>query len=137
MKLYREATKVMPRISFSNGKMSIVGRSIPVDNQGICEMFYDYVVRYMQFPDAVTEIIIDLDYVNCNTQRCLARTFGKLNELYRSDYQVIVNWFYATDDESMLELGSILQSLVQFPFCFIEKDRDTKNPESKLSGFTI
>lgn len=127
MRLYREATKEMPRISFNNGKMSMVGRAIPISNNGICEIFYDYVKNYMHQPDPLTEISIDLDYINCETQRCLVRTFKMLDEYYVQGHQMIVNWFYESDDEIMLELGSIIQSLLSIPFQFVEKNWDHKN----------
>lgn len=126
MKLYREATKVMPRISFNNGKMSVVGRAIPVSNVGICEIFHDYVKNYLQQPDPLTEVSIDLDYINCETQRCLVQTFKMLDDYYVRGHQMIVNWIYEEDDEIMLELGNIIQSLVSIPFQFVEKDWDKK-----------
>jgi hypothetical protein len=36
---------------------------------------------------------------------------------------ITINWYYDSDDDSMLEAGEVFQSLLSLPFNIVETDR--------------
>lgn len=113
-----EGTKTMPAISFKDGKLNIVGRSIPNDS---CEWFsplLDVMYNYSNHPEKITEINIHLDYLNSESNRTLMNLLVMAEKIYNTGRNVIIRWFYTTNDQVMYEQGNIFQSLIEIPFRF-------------------
>jgi hypothetical protein len=116
-----ENTSTTPYISFSDGKIYITGKSIPTVNFGNLKSFLTLIRRYSKEPEASTELNIDLDYINCLSKRCIMESLRILDKIYKKGYRIYVNWYYDKNDEYMLELGTIYNSLVRLPFNLIER----------------
>ena len=104
-----------------NGKINIIGKSIPTVNLDFFKAFIDFVETYSKTPEAYTILNIDLDYINAYSKRCIMQSFRIFEKMHRKGYKIKVNWFYDKDDEFMLELGDIYSSLVELNINFIEK----------------
>ncbi|NJK86845.1 MAG: DUF1987 domain-containing protein [Bacteroidales bacterium] len=44
--------------------------------------------------------------------------FGILENMHKRGDKIVVNWFYPSEDEAMLELGIIYNTLINIPFNF-------------------
>jgi hypothetical protein len=108
-----------PDIKFENGKMSITGRSIPYNSSSIYQPFIDQFFDYSKKPLQITEINIQLDFINSDSTRSLMNLFVMVERLFHRGHSVKVNWYYAANNTEILEQGSILNALVDFPVEFI------------------
>lgn len=116
-----EHTSTTPLIDFKNGKIHIVGKSIPTFNHDFFKAFIEFIEIYSKTPEAFTILNIDLDYINAYSKKCLMQSLKILERIHRKGYKIKVNWFYDKDDEFMLELGDIYSSLLDLKINFVEK----------------
>ena len=65
---------------------------------------------------------IQLEYFNTSSSKCILDVFKKLEAIYKSGNEVLINWFYEEDDEDMLEAGEDYQSIIKIPFKMVEID---------------
>jgi hypothetical protein len=63
---------------------------------------------------------IQLEYFNTSSSKCILDVFKKLEAIYKSGNEVVINWFYEEDDEDMLEAGEDYQSIIKIPFKMCE-----------------
>jgi hypothetical protein len=113
-----EGTKTQPNITFKDGKLNIVGRSIPHDS---CEWFaplLNLMYVYSKNPELVTEINVHLDYLNSESNRTLMNLLVVAEKIYNTGRSVVIRWYYKSNDQVMLEQGNIFQSLIEIPFRF-------------------
>ncbi|HEY9123092.1 MAG TPA: DUF1987 domain-containing protein [Bacteroidales bacterium] len=113
-----EGTKTMPAISFKEGKLDIIGRSIPIDS---CEWFaplLNVMYAYKAKKGEKLEINIQLDFLNSESNRTLLNLLTIAEKIYNEGHAVHVKWYYKPNDPVMFEQGNIFQSLVELPFTF-------------------
>jgi hypothetical protein len=122
MKLYRKASKEMPFLYFYEGQINLKGKSIPFHKCDISDVLKSYMSNYVRNPQPLTEINIDLEYINCQTQRNLVHSMKLMNEMHEKGMNIRVNWFYDRSDDYMFEFGTILQSMTDVRFAYIEKE---------------
>jgi SiaC family regulatory phosphoprotein len=108
-----------PHINFSpeNGVLEIKGKSIPENSIEFYRPVYAWLDEYGRQPKNKTNIIIQLEYFNTSSSKCLLDIFRKLEPLQKnSSSEVSVTWLYEEDDEDMMEAGEDYQSIVKLPF---------------------
>jgi hypothetical protein len=113
-----EGTKTMPTVRFKNGKLQISGRSIPTDSKKLYESLFHVLNIYSQDPAETTEINIQLEYLNSDSNRALMNLLVLAEKLHRKGKNVLIRWFYTDNDPVMYEQGHIFKSLIEVPFCF-------------------
>jgi hypothetical protein len=113
-----EGSITMPAITFKNGKLRIAGRSIPHDSKRLYDPLFHVLYLYSQDPEEVTEISIQLEYLNSDSNRSLMNLLILAEKLHRRGKKVVINWIYKKTDTSMFEQGHIFKSLIDVPFCF-------------------
>ena len=111
------ATNEIPHVSFKNGVMKIVGRSIPFDSSLVYNPILKSLFDYSQRPNNITEIHINLEYLNSDSNRSLMSILTFAEKIFQSGNQVEVKWIY--DDDMMYEHGTIFQSLLDLPVSLI------------------
>ncbi len=111
-----EGTRTLPSIYFKDGKVSIRGRSIAVNQQQWLSQLIEAMNAYAFTPRKITEIEIRLEYLNSETNRALMNLFTLAEKIYNQGQQVVVRWFCPSNDPVMLEQATIFQSLVDIPF---------------------
>jgi len=116
MEIYKQETKFEPFIMFNEGILIMKGRSIPADSttlfNPVIACFYDY----SKNPLPITEINIQLDYINSSSNRSIMNLLIIAESIYSKGHEVVVNWYYDEADEMILDQGSIFQSLIKIPF---------------------
>lgn len=116
--LFIEGTKTMPAISFRNGRLNIVGRSIPQDTKKIYDKLLEVLYNYYQRPKEKTEINIQLEYLNSESNRSLMNILMIAEKLHSRGNNVVIRWFYKDNDVLMFDQGKIFKSLLEVPFKF-------------------
>jgi len=115
-------TPKTPTVQFDGekGKVEIKGRSIPENSIEFYKPLVDWLEEYLSNPAKLTEVNIQLEYFNTSSSKCILDVFKKLEAIYKSGNEVIINWHYEEDDEDMLEAGEDYQSIIKIPFKMVE-----------------
>jgi hypothetical protein len=115
-------TPKTPTVQFDSGsgKVEIKGRSIPENSIEFYKPLVDWLENYLSTPASLTEVNIQLEYFNTSSSKCILDVFKKLEAIYKSGNEVVINWYYEEDDEDMLEAGEDYQSIIKIPFKMIE-----------------
>jgi hypothetical protein len=117
-----EGTAKTPSIKFdpNSGLIEIKGRSIPENSIEFYKPMVDWLEKYSKSPKPQTKVNIQLEYFNTSSSKCILDVFKKLEEIHKSNNQVVINWYYEEDDEDMLEAGEDYESIIRIPFKMIE-----------------
>jgi SiaC family regulatory phosphoprotein len=113
-----EGSKTQPAVTFKNGKLNIVGRSIPHDSRELYEPILQTLFFYSQNPEDITEINIHLEYLNSDSNRALMNVLVLVEKIYRKGKDVLIRWYYKNNDIVMYDQGNIFKSLIEVPFKF-------------------
>jgi hypothetical protein len=108
-----------PEIIFSEGVLTIKGRSIPSDSSQLYNPVIENFYRYTLDPFPFTEIHIQLEYVNSTSNRSLLNLLIIAEQLFNEKKQVKVSWYYHPRDEIMYDQGKIFQELLDMPISLI------------------
>ncbi len=112
-----------PYISLNarTGECYFTGKSYPDD---IAE-FYGSIVEWFEeyIYSGVVDLTINmkLTYYNSSSQKIYTDIFEKLHAA--ENFKTTVNWYYAEDDEDMLDAGQEFYRLVEVPFNFVTYKR--------------
>jgi hypothetical protein len=117
-----EGSAKTPTIKFdpNTGVIEIKGRSIPENSIEFYKPMVEWLEKYAKSPKSQTKVNIQLEYFNTSSSKCILDVFKKLEEIYKSNNQVVINWYYEEDDEDMLEAGEDYESIIRVPFKMIE-----------------
>jgi hypothetical protein len=117
-----EGTPKTPTINFDmeKGLLEIKGRSIPENSIEFYKPLVDWLEKYSSKPKAQTNVNIQLEYFNTSSSKCILDVFKKLEAIHKSGSEIVINWYYETDDEDMLEAGEDYQAIINVPFKMIE-----------------
>ena len=117
-----EGTAKTPNIKFDGGQglIEIKGRSIPENSIEFYKPLVDWLDRYSQSPKQTTKVNVQLEYFNTSSSKCILDVFKKLESIHKSNHEVVINWYYEIDDESMIEALDTFKTMVDIPFKGIE-----------------
>jgi hypothetical protein len=121
IKLLIQATSSEPFISFSEGILTISGRSIPINTSRSFNHLIETFYRYSRKPKSRTEIHIELEYINSTSNRSLLNLLIIAEHLSREGFQVEVLWYYHDNDDIMFEQGKLFSELLTLPIRLIQK----------------
>ncbi len=117
-----EGSPKTPSVSFDaeKGVIEIKGRSIPENSIEFYKPLVAWLDEYKENPAPKTEVNIQLEYFNTSSSKCILDLFKKIEGVRTKSEDVIINWYYEEDDESMLEAGEDYESIIKVPFKKIE-----------------
>jgi hypothetical protein len=115
-----EKTRNTPYFGISEGLIEIKGRSIPEDSFEFFEPIVDTIKQYLDSSNDPVTFNIHLDYVNSGSKKYLTNILKILEDYTGRGIEVNINWLFDKDDESIMELGQDLASLLQLQFHFTE-----------------
>ncbi len=102
------STNDTPGIMFDSNRnlLEIKGRSYSNDIKAFFRPVLDWVNKYTKQPESRnTKVNIQFIYFNSTTVKPLLEFFDILEAAAQKGKHITVNWYYAKDDEDMLELG--------------------------------
>lgn len=119
-----DGTQKTPTVNFDpdKGVVEIKGRSIPENSIEFYKPLVDWLEKYAGQAKDKTEVNIQLEYFNTSSSKCILDVFKKLEAIFKSGNEVLINWYYEEDDEDMLEAGEDYQSIIKIPFKMIETE---------------
>ncbi|MCK4699455.1 MAG: DUF1987 domain-containing protein [Bacteroidales bacterium] len=117
-----EGTPKTPTVNFNadNGIVEIKGRSIPENSIEFYKPLVDWLEKYKENAKPMTKVIIQLEYFNTSSSKCILDVFKKLEAIHKAKNPVEINWYYEEDDEDMLEAGEDYESIIRVPFKMVE-----------------
>ncbi len=117
-----EGSPKTPSVSFDaeKGVIEIKGRSIPENSIEFYKPLVAWLDEYKENPAPKTQVNIQLEYFNTSSSKCILDLFKKIEGVRIKSEDVIINWYYEEDDESMLEAGEDYESIIKVPFKKIE-----------------
>jgi hypothetical protein len=118
-----EGSPKTPSIKFDPkaGVLEIKGRSIPENSIEFYKPLIDALETYATAPLKETSVNVQLEYFNTSSSKCILDVFKRLEAIHKSgSSSVIINWYYETDDEDMLEAGEDYQAIISLPFKMVE-----------------
>ncbi len=119
MYFFIQGTKTTPYAIINNGYMKITGNSTPVeDGNAFYGKINQQVDLYAQQPANKTFVDISLIHVNAASKRSIVDLLKTLEQLNKQGFQVIINWNYDPENEDVMELGEILESMFEMQFVF-------------------
>ncbi|MBR7067209.1 MAG: DUF1987 domain-containing protein [Bacteroidales bacterium] len=117
--LHIKGTSKNPEIDFKPGFLTIEGRSIPENAILFYEPIIDWIEKYLQHPEALTKVNIKIEYLNSSSNRFLYNILKMFDDAYMAGSNIVVNWYYEEDDDTMRSTGLDFQSLVSLPYRLI------------------
>ncbi len=117
-----EGTPKTPTVNFNpdTGIVEIKGRSIPENSIEFYKPLVDWLEEYKENAQPMTKVIIQLEYFNTSSSKCILDVFKKLEAVHKAKNPVEINWYYEEDDEDMLEAGEDYESIIRVPFKMVE-----------------
>jgi hypothetical protein len=102
------------------GIMIIEGRSIMDDPL----IFFNPIIDWISKCNSKTFTLeMRLEYMNTSSYKMMLILFKSIKKHYNST-NILINWYYETDDEDMLDLGKDIESLINVPVDFYELQVD-------------
>ena len=102
--------------------MSIAGRSILEDSNLFYKPLNDLLENCTHRCDNITRIDLNFEYLNGSSARCLVSMIHILEKVYEQGNEIIINWYFDPEDESMYEMGQLMQSMTDIPFNILENE---------------
>jgi hypothetical protein len=103
-------------LNHQTGELLIEGKSFPPDVVAYYSDILQWLDDYSKQPAKKTKMILKLDYFNTASSKIIMDILYKMEELYTSGNDVIVEWYYPEDDEDMMETGQEYAELIKVPF---------------------
>ncbi len=115
-----EATDFSPKVTLDPGNdvFEISGISRPENANDFYEPIVQWLNEYVQDPNEMTKIKFHFDYFNTSSLKYFLMILSKFKEITDKEGELKINWFYDTEDESMLEAGKSLEELSELEFDF-------------------
>lgn len=110
-----------PKTPFINldkaGLIELKGKSIPENSTEFYQPVFQWLDGYASEPDASTKVLVQLEYFNTSSSKCILDIFRRLEAIHKSGKSnVSIAWLYEEDDEDMMETGEDYSSIVKVPF---------------------
>ena len=70
-----------------------------------------------------TSVDFMLNYLNSSSSKWLFHILKDIQAKFQGKKIITVNWYFDSDDDSMLEAGEVFQSLLSLPFNILETNR--------------
>jgi hypothetical protein len=114
-------TKKTPKLVFDNTKgiIELKGSSIMEDTITFYNPVMEWVYEYIRNPKDTT-VNVHLEYFNTSSAKVLLILFKTLAKIERSGRKLEVNWYYADDDEDIMDSGHNFSMSAKLKFNFIE-----------------
>jgi len=107
-----------PYIHLEKGLIEITGRLLPENVLIFFNPIDNWILKYLENPAPHTQINLSLSYINSCSTKHLNDLLKTLDNKYQEGYDMKITYTYEDGDESALEVGTDLESLVNIPFEF-------------------
>lgn len=99
------------------GYIELKGKSIPENSVQFYKQIFDWLDNYSANPKESTKVLVQLEYFNTSSSKCILDIFRIMESLHNSGRsKVTIAWLYDEEDEDMMETGEDYQTIVKIPF---------------------
>jgi hypothetical protein len=127
MSLTIEQNLDTPYIHLEKGLIEISGRLMPENVLIFFNPVDNWILKYLDNPAPFTQIILSLSYINSCSTKHLSDLLKALDNKYLEGHDMKINYTYEEGDESALEVGKDLESLLNIPFEFNLTETNVKS----------
>ena len=118
-----KSTRATPSVTFSEGLLTIRGRSIPEAAAEFYRPLEQWVEKYVTETEVDTRVVLSFDFINTASTKWIYAIIKKLAQYRDVNKRVKVEWYYETGDDELFELGHIIHSFIDCPFIYYETDQ--------------
>ena len=101
-----------------SGVLDFSGASYPENAMEFFEPIINWLKEYLSDTETKVFLNLKLNYLNTSSTKCILDIIELLEQYYNNGRAAEVNWFYAKDDEDILETGEELAEDFNLPFHF-------------------
>ena len=139
MSLTLKKTHDTPYIHLKEGLIEIKGRLMPENVLKFFSPVKKWIEKYSKNPDDFTKIDLFLPYVNSSSIKQINDLLKILNLKYNEGCDMKIFWTYEEGDDSALEIGNDLESMLNIPFEYNILETEAKNQtrikvKNKITG---
>jgi hypothetical protein len=102
-------------LDYSSGEFQIKGKSIPTNSVAFYSPILKWLDNYSKNPPLSTALLLDLEYFNTGSSKCLYEFLKKLKFIQDSGKVIKITWLYDKNDEGIHEAGEDFRSLIELP----------------------
>jgi hypothetical protein len=114
-----------------SGVFKITGNSYPEDPWQFYMPVIDWFQKYSQHPLPRTVFEFRFTYFSTACTQLIFELFRILETMFKNKYEVLVRWFYSTDNDEIHENGIDFSDLFDLPF-EVEEVPDDNPPENRF-----
>ncbi len=136
-KLYRKPTDYTPHISFDplKQKFELSGIARPEDTYEFFEPILNWVEDYVKkiieahensrLANETFLIIFNFKYINSSSSKYIFQIITNFKKLLKRRLNVNIYWYYDDPDDQILEDGEDFSEIIDIPFKFISRNKDS------------
>jgi hypothetical protein len=111
-------TEATPSIEFNpeEGLLIIKGRSHPENAKTFYRPLIEWCKSYAKDPPEKTVLRIQLEHFNTISSKSLLDVFRTLKEIQKTKKLLLIDWYYESDDEDLLDAGKTYEEITDIPF---------------------
>lgn len=98
-----------------SGELKIEGRSYTDDAVAFYDPVFNWIDKYCEVPLSETKFIVDCDYLNTSSYKCIIKILNKLKEIQDAGKSVALLWFYEDGDDDYKDAGEDLKGVTPIP----------------------
>ncbi len=113
-----QETEATPTVEFSpeNGILTIKGRSHPENSKVFYNPIINWCEEYVDTAPEKTILNVELEHFNTMTSKSLLDVFRSLKPLQDEGKELVVRWYYESDDEELMDAGQTYQEITGLNF---------------------
>ncbi len=139
MSLIIERALDTPYIYLENGLIKMEGHLMPENILVFFKKVDKWIDNYINNPADFTKLDFDFSYLNSCSTKHICDTLKLFNEKYVEGSDMKIFWSYEEGDDTMHEIGTDLESMLDIPFEYIMKETQVKERtrlkvKNKLTG---
>jgi hypothetical protein len=117
-------TEITPEVFLNpEGTIKITGRGLAVNRTDIPRQIITWINSYLNHPADVTYVLIALEYLNSFSTTILVSILKKILQVSFQSKKYVIQWYYESDDNDILERGEYISSILNIPIEFIMIDK--------------
>lgn len=100
-------------------KFEITGKSLPENVTDFYGPIFDWLEKYVENPNDETVLEMKIEYFNSASHKAINQVFETLTNIRKSGKNILVKWYFLSDDDDMLESGRDYADLTGLEFEYI------------------
>lgn len=117
-----EATKSTPDVRYKDGVFILSGQSYPENALQFYQPIMKWLQEYLEQLNGAACFEFNLEYMNTSSSKCIMDLIDILDSAFTGGKDIIINWYYDVDNESLLECAEEFKDDVSLPFNIIPQE---------------